>query len=67
MKYNDIKIGHYYKFNDGLSGNENGKDELLIFIVGRDPFSLKLVASCPDWMNKVDLVDDNEIQFMEEI
>lgn len=67
MKYDDIKIGEYYSLNDGLSKNEQGKEELLIFVVGRDPFTGKLVASCDDWMNKVDLLSDDDYQFMEKI
>lgn len=62
MKHNDIKIGEYYKFNYGEPLLEQ-----LIFIVGRDPFSGKFVASCDVWLNKVDLLEDDDFEFMEKI
>lgn len=62
MKYNDIKIGEYYKFS---YMKEFGTQ--LIFVVGRDPFSGKFVVACDEWLNKVDLLDQDDCEFMERI
>lgn len=68
MKHEDIKIGEYYVLDDGLSANEIGrKGGVLVFIIGRDPFSGKLVATCDEWGHKVDLLEDDDYQFMERI
>lgn len=62
MKYNEIKIGEYYQFSYGEPLGTQ-----LIFVVGRDPFSGKLVVSCDEWLNKVDLLDYDDAELMEKI
>lgn len=63
MKYDDIKVGEYYEFTD--SGGD--PEILLLFIIGRDPFSGKFVASCDEWLNKVDLLEFEDANLMEKI
>lgn len=61
MKYDDVKIGEYYKFSwplDYFAPN-------LVFVVGRDPFTGRYVATCKEWLNHVDLLDDEDISWLE--
>lgn len=62
MKHDEIKIGEYYKLTYGEPLGEQ-----LIFVVGRDPFSGKFVVSCDKWLNKVDLLEDDDFELMEKI
>lgn len=56
MKRDDVKIGEYYKWN--WDATSHGPD--LLFAIGRDPFTGKLVFSCKDWNQGVDFIDDDE-------
>jgi hypothetical protein len=64
MKYDDVKIGEYYKYRWG------GKDypEVLLYIVGRDPFTGRLVGACREWKEiQVDTLGDVAFELMEPI
>lgn len=61
MKHDDIQLNTYYKYN------EPNIDPYLIYIIGRDPFSGRLVATSKDWLMSADLLDDTDIEFMESI
>lgn len=62
MTHDEIKIGEYYK----MSYSESLGTQL-IFVVGRDPFSGKFVATCDEWLNKVDLLENDDYEVMERI
>lgn len=62
MNYNEIKIGEYYQFSYG-----EPLDTQLVFVVGWDPFSGKLVVTCDEWLNKVDFLDYEDAELMEKI
>lgn len=61
MQHNDIKIGEYYKYKH----SPNSKD--LIFVVGRDPFSSRYVATSNAWGHTAVLLSDADYNLMEPI
>lgn len=65
MKYNDIKIGEYYKFT--WNDDDENKRTDLIFVIGRNPFNGKLVVSCKAWSPGLSHIDDEDLQYMEKI
>lgn len=64
MKHDDIKIGEYYKYNEIVHVNPTS---YLIYIVGRDPFTGKLIATSDVWLSGVDVLDDFDFELMEPI
>lgn len=61
MQHNDIKIGNYYKYKQ-----RNGLWDLL-FVLGRDPFTGKFVATSDAWPNAAVLLGDVDLTMMESI
>lgn len=61
MKHDDIKIGEYYNVNW-----PNLPKPQLIFVIGRDPFTGKLVATCTDW-KICDFLKEDDFDLMEPI
>lgn len=62
MKYSDIKVNNYYIYNDPIAEDKR----YLVYIVGRDRFTGKYVASSPEWINGVDLLEDHEFEYLKE-
>lgn len=59
MNYKDIKINYYYIYDDPLDDQS-----YLVYVIGRDAFSGNLVFSSNEWLNKVDLIDEEDAQYM---
>lgn len=64
MKYEEIKSGEYYRIKDIWGIRE---EPILVFVVGRDPFTGKFVITCKDWAMGLDFLEDDELEGMEKI
>ncbi len=64
MKHEEIKVGEYYRIKDIWGIRE---DMVLVFVVGRDPFTGKFIVTCKDWEMGMDFLEDEEIETMERI